>query len=98
MTDKVLSTPAHVEPVVVVADPADEEGQAAGRVVVQRGQHLGDVERRLAQGDEPHRGVLRAFGHGPTLGQPGPMWAVGRHVRAQRTRGIGTRRRRTVEA
>jgi hypothetical protein len=81
------------EPVIVVADPADEERQAPGRVVVQGGQHLGDVERGLAEVDEPYGGVRGACGHGPTLARPGAGRTA---VRAQRTPGIGAQRRRTV--
>jgi hypothetical protein len=40
--------PADAEPVVVVADPADEQGEAARGVVVEGVEDLGDVERRLA--------------------------------------------------
>jgi hypothetical protein len=37
---------------VVVADPPHEEGQAARGVVVERGDDLGDVERRLPELDQ----------------------------------------------
>ena len=46
--------PAYAVPVVVVADPADEERQPARGLVVERGDHLGDVQRGLAEVDEPH--------------------------------------------
>ena len=41
-------------PVVVVADRADEQVQPAGGRVAQRGEDLGDVERGVAQVDQPH--------------------------------------------
>jgi hypothetical protein len=47
--------------VVVVAHPADEERQAAGSVVIEGGDDLGDVERGLAEIDEAYGG------HGQTL-------------------------------
>ena len=62
--------PAYAQPVVVVADPADEEGQPAGRLVAERGEHLGDVERGLAEVDERTHARDAAGGSGtrPTLG------------------------------
>jgi hypothetical protein len=45
---------------VVVAHPADEEGEAAGGLVVEGGHHLGDVQRGLAQVHESYDG-----GHTP---------------------------------
>ena len=39
---------------VVVADLADEEGESTGTVVAQRVDHLGDVERGVADADEAH--------------------------------------------
>jgi hypothetical protein len=49
----------------MVADPANEEGEAPGGVVVERGDDLGHVEWCLAQVDQLHRGMARA--HVPTL-------------------------------
>src|SRR4029453_1267054 len=48
--------------VVVVADPAHEQGQPARGVVVECGDHLVDHEGRLAQADEPdaRRGLHHA--------------------------------------
>ena len=63
---------------VVVTDPAHEEGQSAGGVVVQGGEDLGDVEGLLTQGDEAdrrlaHRVTLlgRAAYVGPMNDNPG---------------------------
>ena len=54
--------------VVVVADRPDEQGHPAGGGVLDRGQHLGDVERRLADLDQPHRAVTPALSFiAPTL-------------------------------
>ena len=63
---------AVVEPVdalavVVVAHRADEQRQPAGGVVAERGDDLGDVERRLAQVHEAYGG-----GHVPEPRSPTP--------------------------
>ena len=44
--------------VVVVAHHADEEVHAAGRGIVHRGEHLGRIERGLAEVEQPDHGRL----------------------------------------
>ena len=55
---------------VVVAHRADEQRQPASGLVGERGEHLGDVERRLADVDEPDDGCVVGGGVVGHVGEP----------------------------
>ena len=54
----------------MVTDPADEEGETTGGLVVERGHDLLDVERGLAERCQAHD---FGAGHVPTLGETGSL-------------------------